>query len=113
MSIFSQSEIAELVKSYGSALSKAPSVTTSTGLNFLPLEEEARNTYPVFHPVLDMIPRVTPEELGHEVGGLSRPVEASRNPRLQHPSVNLGRQPQRLHQHPDIDGGCEFRNPRR
>jgi len=60
------------VKSFVPALQKGPtpSVTTGTGLNFLPLEEEARNTYAVFHPVLDMIPRVTPEELGHEVGGL-------------------------------------------
>jgi len=64
------SEIAELVKQYGSAFTKAPSITTGTGLNFLPLEEEARNTYSVFHPVLGMIPRVTPEELGHEIGGL-------------------------------------------
>ena len=67
---FANSEIAELVKQYGSAFTKAPSITTATGLNFLPLEEEARNTYPVFHPVLDMIPRVTPEELGREIGGL-------------------------------------------
>jgi hypothetical protein len=70
MELFSQSEISELVKQYGSAFSKAPSVTTATGLNFLPLEEEARNTYSVFHPVLDMIPRVTPQELGREVGGI-------------------------------------------
>jgi len=69
--IFSTSEIGELVKGFQNALAKAPSVSTSTGLNFLPLEEEARNTYPVFHPVLDMIPRVTPTELGHEVGGLT------------------------------------------
>lgn len=68
--IFSQSEIADLVKQYGGSFSKAPSITTGTGLNFLPLEEEARNTYSVFHPVLDMIPRVGPTELGHEVGGL-------------------------------------------
>ena len=71
MELFSQSEISELVKQYGSAFTKAPSITTTTGLNFLPLEEEARNTYPVFHPVLDMIPRVTPEELGREVGGIT------------------------------------------
>src|SRR5208282_1046722 len=64
------SEISKLVAQYGSALAKAPSIQTSTGLNFLPLEEEARNTYPVFHPVLDLIPRVTPLELGKEVGGL-------------------------------------------
>jgi hypothetical protein len=70
--IFQTGDIGELVKSFRNALAKGPtpSITTGTGLNFLPLEEEARNTYPVFHPVLDMIPRVTPEELGHEVGGL-------------------------------------------
>jgi len=68
--IFSASEIGELVKAFQNTLAKAPSITTASGLNFLPLEEEARNTYPVFHPILDMIPRVTPEELGHEVGGL-------------------------------------------
>lgn len=71
LELFNQSEIAELVKQYGSAFTKAPSITTTTGLNFLPLEEEARNTYPVFHPILDMIPRVTPEELGREVGGIT------------------------------------------
>lgn len=68
--LYANSEIAELVKQYGSAFTKAPSITTSTGLNFLPLEEEARNTYQVFHPVLDMIPRVTSMELGREIGGL-------------------------------------------
>jgi len=70
-SLFNASEIGDLVKAFSNSLAKAPSVTTANGLNFLPLEEEARNTYPVFHPVLDMIPRVTPEELGHEVGGLT------------------------------------------
>jgi len=68
--IFSTSEIGELVKAFKNTLAKAPSISTATGLSFLPLEEEARNTYPVFHPVLDLLPRVTPEELGHEVGGL-------------------------------------------
>lgn len=68
--IFSTNDIGELVKAFKNTLNKAPSISTGTGLNFLPLEEEARNTYPVFHPVLDMLPRVTPEELGHEVGGL-------------------------------------------
>jgi len=69
-SIFSASDIGELVKAFQNSLAKAPSITTGTGLNFLPLEEEARNTYQVFHPILDMLARVTPEELGHEVGGL-------------------------------------------
>jgi len=68
--IFSTNDIGELVKAFKNSLNKAPSISTGSGLNFLPLEEEARNTYPVFHPVLDMLPRVTPEELGHEVGGL-------------------------------------------
>jgi len=68
--IFQASDINELVKAFKNSLAKAPSITTGSGLNFLPLEEEARNTYSVFHPVLDMIPRVTPEELGKEVGGL-------------------------------------------
>jgi len=68
--IYQANDIGELVKAFKNSLNKAPSITTGTGLNFLPLEEEARNTYSVFHPVLDMLPRVTPEELGHEVGGL-------------------------------------------
>ncbi len=67
---FTSNEIAELVKEVQGSLNKANSISTSTGINFLPLEEEARNTYPVFHKLLDMIPRVTPLELGHEVGGL-------------------------------------------
>lgn len=70
-SIFNSSEIGALAKAFMNSLAKAPSISTSTGLNFLPLEEEARNTYPVFHPILDMIPRVTPEELGKEIGGLT------------------------------------------
>ncbi len=70
MSIFSNTEINELIKGFSGLNKATPSLTTGGGLNFLPLEEEARNTYPVFHPVLDAIPRVTPEELGHEVGGL-------------------------------------------
>ena len=70
--LLGQSDIAALVKEYASTFAKGPnaSITTASGLNFLPLEEEARNTYSVFHPVLDMISRITPEELGREVGGL-------------------------------------------
>jgi len=68
---FENTEIAGLIAEIQN-LSKANanSITTGSGLNFLPLEAEARNTYSVFHRVLDLIPRVTPTELGHEIGGL-------------------------------------------
>ncbi len=70
--MFEQSEIQELVREFSESLSKANanSISTGTGLNFLQLEETAKNTYAVFHPLLDMIPRVSPTELGQEVGGL-------------------------------------------
>ena len=69
--LFAQSEINDLVKEFSDSLAKnVNSISTGTGLNFLPLEEEAKNSYSVFHKVLDMLPRTSPTELGHEVGGL-------------------------------------------
>ena len=86
--LLGQSDIAALVKEYASTFAKGPnaSITTASGLNFLPLEEEARNTYPVFHPVLDMITRVTPRRTRARNRRIVRAMEADHPARNQCPA---------------------------
>jgi hypothetical protein len=44
-------------------------LSTSSGLNFYYLEEQAKNIYPVFYPLLASVPRVSPMFRGQKVGG--------------------------------------------
>lgn len=46
-------------------------IATGTGLNFFYLEQQAKNIYPVFYPILASTPRVNPMFNGMKVGGLA------------------------------------------
>ncbi len=44
-------------------------ISTTSGLNYYFLEEQAKNIYPVFYPLLASIPRTAPMQRGVKVGG--------------------------------------------
>lgn len=61
--------VMDLIKSLKKDATTA-GIATSTGLNYYNLEQQAKNIYPVFYPLLASIPRKNPTWGGQKVGGL-------------------------------------------
>src|SRR5579872_504973 len=66
--MFSREEIVALVKGLQKDATTA-GISSATGLNFYYLEQQAKNIYPVFYPLLASTPRVNPMFNGMRVGG--------------------------------------------
>src|SRR5579872_3142411 len=66
--MFSREEIVALVKGLQKDATTA-GISSATGLNFYYLEQQAKNIYPVFYPLLASTPRVNPMFNGMKVGG--------------------------------------------